>query len=135
MKPGSPLSDVVRRVDLLADQARDFVAPARNIRVAISDQASSIVLDDGTGALTFGMTDLVHDQLSTLAERLCHEQAHRAEDLYQGDSWSELRDTSAPGLALDTHHFGTEKEDTTSNHRGVNVSTLASGTAVVAMAK
>jgi hypothetical protein len=30
------------------------------------DQASSIVLDDGTGALTYGMTDPVHDQLSTL---------------------------------------------------------------------
>jgi len=66
MKPGSPLSDVVRRVDLLADQARDFVAPARNIRMAISDQASSIVLDDGTGAQSYAMTDLVHDQLSTL---------------------------------------------------------------------
>ena len=79
--------------------------------------------------------DSWNDEVSSLAERLCHEKAHRADDLYQGDSWSELRDTSAPGLALDTHHFGTEKEDTTSNHRGVDVSTLASTPTVVAMAK
>jgi hypothetical protein len=68
--------------------------------------------------------DTWNDEVSSLAERLCHEKAHRADDLYQGDQWSELRDTSAPGLALDTHHFGTEKEDTTSEHKGIDVSTL-----------
>jgi hypothetical protein len=66
MKTGSPLSDVVRRVDLLANQARDYVAPARNIRMTISEQASSLVLDDGTGAQPFDLTDLVHDQLAML---------------------------------------------------------------------
>jgi hypothetical protein len=66
MKPGSPLSDVVRRVDLLANQARDFVAPARSLRMSITDRAPSLVLDDGSGAQPFGLTDLVHDQLATL---------------------------------------------------------------------
>ncbi len=66
MKLGSPLSDVVRRVDLLANQARDFLAPARTIRMTIADQAPSLVLDDGSGAQPFGLTDLVHDQLATL---------------------------------------------------------------------
>lgn len=54
-----------------------------------------------------------NEELSAIAERLCHEKAHRADDLYDGDAWSELRDTSAPGLALDTHHFGKEPEDPT----------------------
>jgi hypothetical protein len=53
------------------------------------------------------------DELSTIAERLCHEKAHRADDLYAGDQWSELRDTSGPGLVLDTHHFGHATEDPT----------------------
>jgi len=53
------------------------------------------------------------DELSTISERLCHEKAHRADDLYAGDQWSELRDTSAPGLVLDTHHFGHTTEDPT----------------------
>ena len=66
MKPGSPLSDVVRRVDLLADQARDFVAPTRSLRMSIADRAPSLVLDDGSGPQPFGLTDLVHDQLATL---------------------------------------------------------------------
>ncbi len=70
-----------------------------------------------------------NDELSAIAERLCHEKAHRADDLYDGDPWSELRDTSAPGLSLDTHHFGHEKEDTTA-HTGIYLTATASGTAV-----
>ena len=75
-----------------------------------------------------------NDEISDLAERLCHEKAHRADDLYQGDQWSELRDTSAPGLELDTHHFGTEHEDESAHHSGVEVSTLAHAPVVIAMA-
>ena len=74
-----------------------------------------------------------NDEISNLAERLCHEKAHRADDLYQGDSWSELRDTSAPGLELDTHHFGTEQEDESVHHCGVEISTLASAPVAIAM--
>ena len=74
-----------------------------------------------------------NDEISNLAERLCHEKAHRADDLYQGDQWSELRDTSAPGLELDTHHFGTEHEDETAHHTGVEVSTLAQAPIAIAM--
>ena len=66
-----------------------------------------------------------NDELSAIAERLCHEKAHRADDLYEGDTWSELRDSSAPGLALDTHHFGTQPQDP-KPHLGV-VMTVAMG--------
>ena len=61
--------------------------------------------------------DTWNDELSSIAERLCHEKAHRADDLYAGDQWSELRDTSGPGLILDTHHFGHATEDPTA-HQG-----------------
>jgi len=74
-----------------------------------------------------------NDEISILAERLCHEKAQRSDDLYQGDSWSELRDASAPGLELDTHHFGHEQEDATHPHTGVDVSTLAHASTAVAM--
>ena len=67
--------------------------------------------------------DAWNDELSSLAERLCHEKAHRADDLYDGDLWSELRDTSAPGLALDTHHFGEEHIDESVQRTGMIVST------------
>lgn len=66
MKPGSPLPDIIRRVDTLSSQARDFLAPARSLRMSISDKAPSLVLDDGSGAQPFALTDLVHDQLATL---------------------------------------------------------------------
>jgi hypothetical protein len=66
MNPGSPFSDVVCRVDALANQARDFLAPTRSIRMSIADSTPSLVLDDGAGAQPFGLTDLVHDQLATL---------------------------------------------------------------------
>lgn len=65
MKSGSHLSDIIRRVDTLASQARDYLAPARSMRL-VADQQASLILDDGTGAQPFGLTDLVHDQLSIL---------------------------------------------------------------------
>jgi len=67
--------------------------------------------------------DTWSDELSSLAERLCHEKAHRADDLYDGDQWSELRDTSGPGLELDTHHFGHEIEAQAS-HQGAFLSSI-----------
>ena len=60
------------------------------------------------------------DELSAVVERLCHEKAHRADDLYDGDAWSELRDTSSPGLQLDTHHYGHVDQDT-SPHTGAYI--------------
>ena len=75
--------------------------------------------------------DTWNDEISSIAERLCHEKAHRADDLYQGDQWSELRDTSAPGLELDTHRFGTEKDDTSTQHEGANVSSVATASASI----
>jgi hypothetical protein len=67
--------------------------------------------------------DTWSDELSSLAERLCHEKAHRADDLYDGDQWSELRDTSGSGLDLDTHHFGDEAEVMVS-HQGAFLTSL-----------
>jgi hypothetical protein len=72
-----------------------------------------------------------NDELSAITERLCHEKAHRADDLYDGDPWSELRDTSSAGLQLDTHHFGHEQENQDA-HNGVFV-TSNTGTMAVAM--
>lgn len=64
-------------------------------------------------------------EMSALCERCCHLKAHRADELYDGDMWSELRDCSAPGLALDTHHFGKEQQNAKAAHTGMIVDALA----------
>ncbi len=78
--------------------------------------------------------DSWNDEMSAVMERVCHEKAHRADDLYDGDMWSELRDSSSPGLELDTHHYGHVAQDTTphtgfyittSNARTVTLTSLA----------
>jgi hypothetical protein len=67
MKSGSTLVDVAQRVDHLRRHARDFLARPAQIRLSASSAAPSLVLDDGTGALSFGINDLVHDQVADYA--------------------------------------------------------------------
>lgn len=70
MKAGSTLTSVATRVDRLTRSARDFLAKPSQIRVAAStdDKPASLVLDDGSGALSFGISDLVHEQLADFAD-------------------------------------------------------------------
>lgn len=69
MKAGSTLTSVATRVDRLTRSARDFLAKPTQIRVAASadDKPASLVLDDGSGALSFGISDVVHDQIAGYA--------------------------------------------------------------------
>ena len=64
MKSGSPLAEVVQRVDAQTRDSRDFIAHSRHLRLALRQDGPSLVLDDGSGAQPFGITDLVHDQLA-----------------------------------------------------------------------
>jgi hypothetical protein len=68
MKIGSSLTSVAQRVDHVRRSARDFLAKPAQVRIsAVSDKPPALVLDDGTGALSFGISDLVHDQLADYA--------------------------------------------------------------------
>ena len=68
MKTGSSLSSVAQRVDHLRRSARDFLAKPAQVRISVAgDKLPALVLDDGTGALSFGISDLVHDQLADYA--------------------------------------------------------------------
>jgi hypothetical protein len=67
MKAGSSLVDVATRVDHLRRHARDFLARPTQIRLSSASTGPSLVLDDGTGALSFGVNDIVHDQLADYA--------------------------------------------------------------------
>jgi hypothetical protein len=67
MKSGSSLTSVATRVDHLRRHARDFLARPAQIRLSASSIAPSLILDDGTGALSFGVNELVHDQLADYA--------------------------------------------------------------------
>ncbi len=69
MKSGSSLSQIAQRVDHLRRNARDFLARPAQVRLAASSvgQQPSLLLDDGAGALSFGIGDLVHDQLAEFA--------------------------------------------------------------------
>jgi hypothetical protein len=64
MKTGSSLTSVATRVDHLRRHARDFLARPAQIRLSATSAAPTLVLDDGTGALSFGVNDLVHDQIA-----------------------------------------------------------------------
>ena len=64
MHPGSPFPDVIQRVDTLARQARDFIAPTRHLRLAIDGNTPNLVLEDAAGAKPLAVSDLVHDQLA-----------------------------------------------------------------------
>ena len=68
MKAGSTLVDVAQRVDHIRQHARDFLARPAQVRISATVGASpSMLLDDGSGALSFGVSDLVHDQLADYA--------------------------------------------------------------------
>ncbi len=64
MKLGSSLQSVIERVDQQSRSARDFIAHSRHLRLALRQDVPSLVLDDGSGALPFGITDVVHDQIA-----------------------------------------------------------------------
>jgi hypothetical protein len=69
MKTGSTLSAIALKIDQLRRSARDFLArPAQLRLVAPGDErALALVLDDGSGALSFPIADAVHDQLADYA--------------------------------------------------------------------
>ncbi len=69
MKTGSTLSDLARRIDQQRRSARDFLARPAQLRLAVlaDERAPTLVLDDGSGALTFAIADAVHDQLADFA--------------------------------------------------------------------
>ena len=68
MKAGSTLTSVAQRVDHLRRSACDFLAKPAQVRIsAAGGKPPTLVLDDGTGALSFGISDLVHDQLADYA--------------------------------------------------------------------
>lgn len=69
MKAGSTLTSVATRVDRITRSARDFLAKPTQIRIAagVEEKPATLVLDDGSGALSFGISDLVHDQLADYA--------------------------------------------------------------------
>ena len=65
MRMGSSLQSVAQRVDLLTKSARDYLAKPSQIRIAVTDDAhQSMILNDGTGALTFRISDTTHHQLA-----------------------------------------------------------------------
>lgn len=64
MKTGSPLPVLAERIAHVARSARDFLARPAQVRITQSSDAPSLVLDDGTGALSFGISDVVHSQLA-----------------------------------------------------------------------
>ena len=65
MKSGSTLAHVVSRVDHQARSARDFIAHSRHLRLALREDGPSLVMDDGSGANSFALTEHVHDQIAT----------------------------------------------------------------------
>ena len=68
MKIGSSLTSVAQRVERLTKSARDFLAKSSQVRVAAVDGGPpALVLDDGTGVMSFGISDIVHDQLADYA--------------------------------------------------------------------
>lgn len=56
MKAGSTLTSVAQRIEDVTRSARDFLARPAQVRVASTpgDQIPNLILDDGTGALSFG---------------------------------------------------------------------------------
>jgi hypothetical protein len=69
MKTGSTLAAVAFKVDQLRRTARDFLARPAQLRMVApgNDRALALVLDDGSGALSFAIADAVHDQLADYA--------------------------------------------------------------------
>lgn len=71
MKAGSTIQSIAQRVDRLARSSRDFLANPHQIRLTTGSgeeaKSASLVLNDGSGALSFGVTDIVHDQLADFA--------------------------------------------------------------------
>ena len=64
MKSGSTLTEVATQVDHIRRSVRDFLAKPSHVSVAVTDGKPSFVLDDGAGALSFGIRDHVHDQIA-----------------------------------------------------------------------
>lgn len=70
MKAGSTLTSVAERIAHIAHSARDFLAKPAQVRITptTGDRTTSLTLDDGTGALVFGISDVVHSQLAGFLE-------------------------------------------------------------------
>ena len=68
MKSGSSLADVVSRVDRQSRDSRDFIAHSRHIQLDVSADSPSLVLNDGSGAQPFSLTEHVHEQISAVLD-------------------------------------------------------------------
>lgn len=66
MKAGSPLPAIAERIATVARSARDFLARPEQVRLspAFGDRTTSLTLDDGTSALSFGVSAIAHTQLA-----------------------------------------------------------------------
>jgi hypothetical protein len=69
MKTGSTLAAVALKIDQLRRSARDFLACPPQLRMVAQsgERTLSLVLDDGSGALSFAIADAVHDQVADYA--------------------------------------------------------------------
>jgi hypothetical protein len=65
MKTGSPLADVIQRVDRQARAARDYLAHSRHVRFDIRDSGPTLTLDDGARPQSFALSDTAHEQIAT----------------------------------------------------------------------
>jgi hypothetical protein len=68
MKIGSTLNDVASRVDHLRRTTRGFLAKPNQISLVAETDAPTLNLNDGSGSLSFGINDLVHDQIAAYAD-------------------------------------------------------------------
>ncbi len=66
MKAGSTINQVAERIAHVSRSARDFLARPSQIRLVSSSAVPepSFVLDDGSGTLSFGVSDIVHQQVA-----------------------------------------------------------------------
>ena len=65
MKQGKTLNELVRTVTEQVKSRHDYIADTRNVRFKASEGGVHMDLQKPSGAETFGMTDLFHNQVST----------------------------------------------------------------------
>jgi hypothetical protein len=70
MKAGSPLNSVAERIAQVARSTREFLARPAQVRLSptAGNRTTSLTLDDGTGALSFGISEVVHHQVASFLD-------------------------------------------------------------------
>lgn len=63
MKTGKSIAAVLCDIQQQNQMKRDFVSPARNLRML--DDGKTVVMENGSNSRSFTMTELAHDQLGT----------------------------------------------------------------------